>query len=511
MIYRLNLILILKSLLIVAFILTGNIGLGPDEAQYWTWSQSLDWGYYSKPPAIAWQIWLGTKLFGNTELGVRFFSILISYAISLTIYFTSLACRTTTKTAFWAALVYAFSPLGILGSLFAITDGGMVLCWSLATLIMAGAIATNQAPNYLKIGFILFCGSLFKWPIYLFWPLVCVCLPFRRSLYKPQLFVGILISLLGLFPSIIWNSSHHWVTFRHVLATVHTPHIVNERHPAQGNFFEFIGAQAALLSPILFVIALASLVYIAIRFKKIPPALKFCAIPSFSLIFGFAIVAFFKKIQGNWCDFAYPGAIVFLSWYACERSNWALSWLKAGTATSLFLVSAIFTIPIMQAKSLLPYYIPYKANPFKHNLGWGELNSLLEEVGYDSKQNFLFGDKYQTSSILSFYSPGQKRAYFLNLQSIRKNQFSFWPSLAQEQLGKDGYFVLTENFSSLEKQELFEKQVPLYEQSLKDYFHEIEFLGFFPLFECNGQSVKAALIFKCTKYNGKEPPEVELY
>jgi len=27
-----------------------------DEAQYWFWSQNLDFGYYSKPPMIAWFI-----------------------------------------------------------------------------------------------------------------------------------------------------------------------------------------------------------------------------------------------------------------------------------------------------------------------------------------------------------------------------------------------------------------------------------------------------------------------
>ena len=31
--------------------------LYPDEAQYWLWSRTLDWGYYSKPPMIAWLIW----------------------------------------------------------------------------------------------------------------------------------------------------------------------------------------------------------------------------------------------------------------------------------------------------------------------------------------------------------------------------------------------------------------------------------------------------------------------
>src|SRR5687767_10787623 len=45
--------------------------LYPDEAQYWLWSRTLDFGYYSKPPVIAWAIWATTALGGDTEPWVR--------------------------------------------------------------------------------------------------------------------------------------------------------------------------------------------------------------------------------------------------------------------------------------------------------------------------------------------------------------------------------------------------------------------------------------------------------
>ena len=43
------------------------IGLYPDEAQYWLWSRVLDWGYFSKPPMIAWLIRATTALGGDGE------------------------------------------------------------------------------------------------------------------------------------------------------------------------------------------------------------------------------------------------------------------------------------------------------------------------------------------------------------------------------------------------------------------------------------------------------------
>lgn len=57
----------------------GNIELYADEAQYWTWALQPDWGYFSKPPMVAWAIGLGQALFGDSEIGVRAISLLIEH------------------------------------------------------------------------------------------------------------------------------------------------------------------------------------------------------------------------------------------------------------------------------------------------------------------------------------------------------------------------------------------------------------------------------------------------
>ena len=60
------------ALLAWRFWLLPNLGitLYVDEAQYWTWAQHLDWGYFSKPPGVAALIWLSTALFGDGMVGV---------------------------------------------------------------------------------------------------------------------------------------------------------------------------------------------------------------------------------------------------------------------------------------------------------------------------------------------------------------------------------------------------------------------------------------------------------
>ncbi len=495
-----------------SLIIYGDVGLGPDEAQYWTWSQKLDWGYYSKPPGIAWQIWLGVKLFGDTEFGVRFVSILFAFPLSLAVYFLALACKLKPNTAFWAGVVMAFSPLGMLASFFAITDVGMALFWTLACLILANALSRQEVPRYYSLGFVILCGALFKWPIYLFWVFPLSLTLFYPWLISRHLFGGFVLSLCGLLPSVIWNWTHHWVTFRHVFSTIAGEHGKEQGTLTlfHGNFFEFLAAQAALLSPIIFILLILAFIALFKYRRRISPALIFCGICCLGLLTLYSVMAFFQKMQGNWCSFAYSPGIVLLCWHACEADFKKKIWLKAGVISSIILCLAAFSMPYIQMHGVWSNYpIPYKINPFRHNLGWQNLSNALLKHGYRADEHFLFGDKYQMSSILSFYGPHQKRAYFFNIHGIRHNQFSFWPSMAQEQKGKTGFFILAENTPHLQRNQ--DDQVKFYKQTLTRYFAEVHFLGVSPLFSCYGNMVKGAFLFKCVDYNGREPANPELY
>lgn len=510
--YLLPLLIILsiKAALMTALIMTGQIGLGPDEAQYWTWSQYLDWGYYSKPPGIAWQIWLGTKLFGNNELGVRFMSVILSFLLSLSVYALARYARLQPRTAFWAGIVMAFSPLGIMSSLFAITDVGMVLFWSLSSIVMVDALSRGKVPRYYLIGLFLAAGALFKWPIYLFWVLVFCAWPFYRFLINKSIIGGLLISLLGLLPSLFWNVKHEWATFRHVGSTVAGGHAKESVSLFQGNVLDFFGAQAGLLSPIIFILFLMASIYLLINRKEASPAIRFCGFSSILILFGYTAASVFQKMQGNWSDYIYPMAIVFLCWYAFEKLSWGSILVKIGVVVSLLMSIFGLSIPYIQANSLLKEYpVPYKLNPFRQNMGWSNLKGILNAAGYNPSEHFLFGDKYQTSSIVSFYGADQKRGYFLNLHGIRKNQFSFWPGMAVEQTGKTGYFVLPDDMTSLQKDP--NERVAFYKGALSQYFKHVEYLGLFPIFDSYDVPVKGVMIFLTENYNGLQPVDAELY
>ncbi len=54
----------------VAGLFASPVELYPEEAQYWLWSRHLAFGYFSKPPMIAWAI-AATTQFGGGEAWVR--------------------------------------------------------------------------------------------------------------------------------------------------------------------------------------------------------------------------------------------------------------------------------------------------------------------------------------------------------------------------------------------------------------------------------------------------------
>ncbi len=109
----------------------GKADLYPDEAQYWGWSLHPAFGYYSKPPLVAWLIALTTGLFGDNELAVRVAAPLLHFATALAVF--ALARRLyDARIAAWSAVVYATLPGVSASAMIMSTDAPLLLCWALA-------------------------------------------------------------------------------------------------------------------------------------------------------------------------------------------------------------------------------------------------------------------------------------------------------------------------------------------------------------------------------------------
>ncbi|HXF28625.1 MAG TPA: hypothetical protein VN457_02140, partial [Chlamydiales bacterium] len=134
----------------------------------------------------------------------------------------------------------------------------------------------------------------------------------------------------------------------------------------------------------------------------------------------------------------------------------------------------------------------------------------LKQAGYNPKEHFLASDRYQMASLLSFYTEGQKRAYFFNIHRLRKNQFSYWPGMDKAAVGKTGYFVI--EVHGIEAMQKAQKQYEKMKGVLAEYFSRLSLHPIvIPLYEVNHNPTKVILIIRCEDYNGKLPPETNKY
>ena len=102
-----------------------------DEAQYWWWSRDLAFGYFSKPPLIAWLIRLATGICGDAEWCVRAPSPILYTLTSILVFLAGRALYDA-RIGFWSAVVLATLPAASFSSLLISTDVPLLLFWTLA-------------------------------------------------------------------------------------------------------------------------------------------------------------------------------------------------------------------------------------------------------------------------------------------------------------------------------------------------------------------------------------------
>lgn len=481
-------VFIAKCVTVVA-LLFANIGLMPDEAQYWTWSKALSYGYYSKPAGIAWQIAFGTHFFGDTELGVRFGSVLLSLLLSLSIYLLCKNSGASEKSSFWAAIAFAFCPLGIISGFLATTDCAYILFWTLACAVFVSDLEQKREISFYRLALVIGVGALWKWPIYAIWIPIFIFSPTKKTV------AGFFLSLLGLLPSLFWNIFRDFSTFRHVFTSIN-PAVASTPNPGS-----FIAGQVALLSPLLFFLLFISSLRFVIGYKKRSNATRFCLVTTAVFLGVVLTMSFFEKVQANWAIASFPTLFAVLALTLDQTKKWLL-WTKASVAVSVVLILIIFYLPHTN--------VSLSKNPWKEGLGWGKIDPTLQEYGYKADSDFLFSDRYQMTSIASFYGPNQKRAYFFNTKGLRRNQFSYWPGMPEECLGKTGYFLeVVVNRNPKEAALGFQKM-------LEPYFlrvivlPEVLIAGSL-VSDSNYHGSKFLILLRCEGYTGKVPDQTNKY
>ncbi|HSB51832.1 MAG TPA: glycosyltransferase family 39 protein, partial [Dissulfurispiraceae bacterium] len=436
--------LVAISLFRIFYILHGPLDLSPDEAHYWEWSRRLDLSYYSKGPAIAYLIHLGTSLFGDTEFGVRFMAILFSALGSSLLFRLVQVMYDDSLTALYTALLFQIVPLyAAFGVIFTI-DSPFLFFWIASLLLMWRAVSSEQLRNdsssappephipvtlWIALGVALGLGLLTKYTMAFFAMAAFLFLVFseKRSLLKTAgPYLALVISAVIFSPVILWNAHHDWITLKHT---------AGQAHLAEGfsfnlkYFLEFLGSQAGVVTPILFIMVWYGLY----KYRKGENSLSHGFLVWFSLpiVLFFLLKSLQGKVQANWAMMGYITGMIPLAHMAAFSNSRASSAprrertiTRAGIVLALLITVFAYSVPALGI-------LPPSLDPSARLRGWKELGREISRIAASLATEgdvLLFSDSYQVASELAFYVRGHPVTYCINL-GRRMNQYDLWPDI----------------------------------------------------------------------------------
>ena len=285
--------------------------LYPDEAQYWLWSRTLDWGYYSKPPMVAWLIWATTSIGGDAEPWVRFWAPLLHMVTTFCVYGIGRRLYGS-PTAFAAAALYLLMPAVQLSSLVAATDAPLLMFLSLALLAYVEMPAGDARRRlWLAAGFGAAMGMAFLSKYAAVYGLIGLGLhlalskPARTAWNLKSAGLALLAFLTILAPNLIWNAAHGFSTVQHTAANAAWG---GRQLFNFGELWDFVASQFGVFGPIPFAVLIGGALVLAVR-RRLQPAdvLLLCfALPAILIVTG---QAFISRANANWSGAGYVAGV----------------------------------------------------------------------------------------------------------------------------------------------------------------------------------------------------------
>lgn len=431
-------VVLLKAALVAAM----DLDLHFDEAQYWTWSQHLDWSYYSKGPLVAWLIALSESLFGHGEWQTRLFAWLANGAFAALLFLFARDVWQSRAAGWWAALLALTTPMYFILGLAMTTDIFMFLAWSAGLWCAWRALFRARPLAWYGAGLAVGLGALTKLSVGLmpFWVglVVLVSPRLRPQLANRHLWGALLLMLAVMSPMLLWNAGHDWVMLKHEAG-----HVDHEGW-SLARIAEHLAGQWLALSP------LVALVALTVLWR--PPRSseqRLLWLVAAGCIAFFAFKAASAKVQINWPAPSYISLLVLFAGMIPQLGRIRRRLLFAGLGVSI-------ALPLVM---MFPYQLGLSGryDSFFISKGW---QRPIAAIARHSDADFILTDSYKLGSELAFYWPRPIPVYVTGSAERRLNQFDLWPGPERE-AGRDGLFVSTGAALPAELDDAFAQCMPL--------------------------------------------------
>jgi 4-amino-4-deoxy-L-arabinose transferase-like glycosyltransferase len=410
--YLLPLIACLAALLALrlAAIYAAKIDLVSDEAQYWTWSRELAFGYFSKPPMIAWII-RGTSAFcGDGEACIRSASPVLYTLAAVVTYLTGRALFGE-RIGFWSAIVLDTLPGVSYSSLLITTDVPLILFWTIALYFWVMLVREKSMAYAVLFGVAVGLGLLAKQAmIYAVLCAAChaaISREARAALKGGRGIVAALVALAVFAPNIVWNAHHGFPTVKHTGANIgwQYPYV----HPLQ--LIEYIIVQLGVFGPIL-ILVLARTAWREITEPQDPrKALLLCfSLPVLAILTTQAVLS---RAHGNWSATAYPAATILVTAAMIELER------KILFAVSLCLHLAVAVLLAIAPALARQWSLFERVQFLSQVVGWqGVADAVRTKLDQDHYGSILVDSRDLAAELL----------YYLRDSTDSKVPLYVWPS-----------------------------------------------------------------------------------
>jgi 4-amino-4-deoxy-L-arabinose transferase-like glycosyltransferase len=397
-----------------------RIDLVPDEAYYWVWSKHFALSYRDKGPLVAWTIAVGTHLFGDTVIGVRFFAVLLSVGIAFQLF--RLAERLyDDRTALWCVGVAGVIPLFAVGSILMTIDSLSVFFWAWGANLSWAAFETGKMRYWLLLGVAVGLGFLAKFTnavqlvgvaLFLWWSQ-----PHRHFLFSRQSLATLFAFGVTSFPVFWWNVETGWL---HLEALHERSGIQHSFGIHPWEFLQYLGGIFAVISPPIMAgmfIAAVGLWRLQGDQARVKHLLsQFLPVQVMCLFIGLN-----NKGEPNWIAPSMITGIILLVvfWRQLMARNptwrWA-TWFTLG----LSLVTTVFLHTVVFLR------LPLKYDPLRRAEGWLDFAQHVQKARQQTHPDLLIGNHRVPASMMQFYLPDHPFAY-VQPEAYGKSQFTLWP------------------------------------------------------------------------------------
>lgn len=382
------------GLYLVRLLLTQTMGIMPQDAYYYYYSEHLALSYFDHPPMVAYMLHFFSLLFGKSVIAIKLTDFLVTIG-TLFSFFQLSKCFLEKEQALKATLFFGSTLFVTILSINTTPDVPLMLFWTLTLLVFCKAVFEQKEGYWALAGLLMglsfdskYTALFLLFGVFFF---LVLSSKYRHLLLSRSMLWLVLAFVLGCTPVLVWNAQNEWVSL--LFQSSDRADKIMKLSFRPKYLFGNLGTQILLLLPPLFIGLLITLTKVGremISKWRLPDGKQlFLLAFSLPLLGFFFSVSFFYWVKLNWMMPGYIAAIILAGHYLGNR----MLKFQLGFALALHFV-ALYQV----------LYYPIILKSDDTWFGWKELATEVKALQVEHPDHFVFSDDgYKTTAVLNFY------------------------------------------------------------------------------------------------------------